>query len=214
MSYCVRGAIWCENRRVHSQFTRPIGNEAAAALSYLRNPPREVVLSSGATAELRCGCGLNHSRPAQCRAARKIESVIAHMAQHLSQPLRISMLCGLVGVSGSHFFAMFKSVTGSSPIDFFIHMRMERACALLREHPVSIKEAAAILGYNDPYYFSRLFKQVVGHAPSEYQRLPPLACPRKPTEPTAAAQSRSAGRPPWPVITGSRGSRLSASRVS
>jgi AraC-like DNA-binding protein len=43
---------------------------------------------------------------------------------------------------------------------------------VLQEQQLKIEEVAARLGYHDPYYFSRLFKQVIGQAPSAYRRTP------------------------------------------
>ena len=88
---------------------------------------------------------------------------------HLDQPLQVAKLAALENVSASHYFALFKSRTGRSPIDYFIHLRMRRACELLRETSLSIKEIAAELGYDDPFYFSRIFKSVNHVAPREYR---------------------------------------------
>jgi AraC family transcriptional regulator of arabinose operon len=105
------------------------------------------------------------------RSARKIKEVIAHMSEHLDKPLRISTLSALAELSSSHFFWLFKSLTGWTPIDFFIHLRMRRACELLQNPTLSVKTVACFLGYSDPYYFSRLFKSVTGVAPQNYRRM-------------------------------------------
>ena len=103
--------------------------------------------------------------PSPHQAARKIEPSLKHMLEHLAEPLRVSKLSALSGVSNSYFFSLFKSATGRAPIDFFIHLRMRRACELLRDRKLNIKEVAFLLGYDDPFYFSRLFKSVIGMAP-------------------------------------------------
>ncbi len=105
------------------------------------------------------------------RAAKRIKPAIRHMVLHLDQSLRIGTLCAVAGVSASSFFALFKSVTGRSPMDFFTRLRMQRACELLRDGKLSVKQAAAVLGYQDPYYFSRVFKLVTGIAPVHFSRL-------------------------------------------
>lgn len=160
------------------------------------NAPRGNVKPLTACAESRCGCGWsrNHSSPIQCRAASRVDLVVRHMTQHLTQPLRIAALSAIAGVSTSHFFALFRSVTGFSPIDFFIRLRMEHACRLLREQGLSVKETAAVLGYDDPFYFSRLFKQVVGIAPSKVPKSP-LRSPQVPAEATVV-RTRVLATPP------------------
>ena len=99
--------------------------------------------------------------------AGRVERVIAYMMANLDQPLQVASLAMQANVSPSHFFAVFKRQTGSAPIDYFIRLRMERARQLLETTPASVKEVAAVLGYSDPFYFSRLFKAVYRVAPSE-----------------------------------------------
>ena len=105
-------------------------------------------------------------------AARKIEQSISYMLQHLNQPLHVATLAAAVNVSPSHYCALFKRWTGCPPIDYFIHLRMQHACQLFDSTSLNVKEVAAALGYDDPFYFSRLFKAVNRVAPSEYRVMP------------------------------------------
>ena len=91
--------------------------------------------------------------------------------QHLNKPLPVARLAALANISPSHFFALFKRHTGCAPIDYFIRLRMRRACDLLGTTSLSVKEVAAVLGYDDQFYFSRVFKSVNRVAPSEYRAL-------------------------------------------
>ncbi len=101
---------------------------------------------------------------------RRIEKSIDYMEQHLNQPLRASDLAAVASVSTSHFFVLFKRVTGCAPIDYFIRLRMKQACELLERTSLQIKEIAGELGYCDPLYFSKLFKLVNGVAPTNYRK--------------------------------------------
>jgi transcriptional regulator GlxA family with amidase domain len=96
---------------------------------------------------------------------------IEFMRAHLHEPLQVSTLAAVASVSSSHFFAMFKRLTGRAPIEFFISLRMQRACELLDETSLSVKEVAAILGYDDQFYFSRVFKLATGVPPTQYRAL-------------------------------------------
>ncbi len=109
--------------------------------------------------------------PCESAAVRKIEQSIAYMMQHLDEPLQVATLAAQANISESHYFALFKRQTGCAPIDCFIRLRMQHACRLLDETMLSVKEVAATLGYDDPFYFSRIFKSVNGVAPSEYRLL-------------------------------------------
>ena len=104
-------------------------------------------------------------------AGRKIGQTIEYMLQHLNKQLQVAKLAALVNVSPSHFFALFKRQTGCAPIDFFIRLRMQHACQLLEGTGLNVKEVAAALGYDDPFYFSRTFKGVNHVAPSEYRAM-------------------------------------------
>lgn len=107
----------------------------------------------------------------ESEAVRKIEQSIAYMMRHLDEPLQVATLAAQVNVSPSHFFVLFKRQIGCAPIDYFIRLRMQHACRLLDETVMSVKEVAATLGYDDPFYFSRIFKSVNHVAPSEYRLL-------------------------------------------
>ena len=100
---------------------------------------------------------------------RKVERSISHMSQHLNQSLRISTMSAIAGVSTSHFFGLFKSITGFTPMGYFIRLRMLYACELLGNRTLSIKQIATLLGYDDPCYFSRVFKNITGFAPRNYR---------------------------------------------
>jgi transcriptional regulator GlxA family with amidase domain len=106
--------------------------------------------------------------------AEKIEQTISYMMTHLDRPLQISTLAAMACVSPSHFFALFKRRTGCAPMDYFTRLRMERACLLLDTTNRSVKEVAATLGYEDPFYFSRVFKSVNQLAPTDYRQRPKL----------------------------------------
>src|SRR5277367_1726273 len=108
----------------------------------------------------------------------RIEETVAYMQQHLDQPLQVATLAAKANFSPSHFFVLFKRRVGSAPIDYFTRMRMQHACRLLCETNLSVKEVAAKLGYDDPFYFSRVFKSVNRQAPSGYRAAQlKTACP-------------------------------------
>jgi len=101
----------------------------------------------------------------------RIAFTIGYMQEFLSQPLQVPALARLANLSPSHFFAVFKKRTGFAPKDFFIRLKIQRACEILEATDLCVKEVAAKLGYDDAFYFSRLFKSVNGVAPTDYRRL-------------------------------------------
>ena len=101
---------------------------------------------------------------------QKIAHTISYMKQHLNQSLQLDALAALASLSRSRYVDLFKRQTGYAPIDYFIRLRMHRACQLLDTTDQSIKTVAAELGYEDPLYFTRLFRSVNEVAPTEYRR--------------------------------------------
>ncbi len=102
---------------------------------------------------------------------QKIAHTIAYMKQHLNQSLQLNALAALANLSRSRYVDLFKKQTSYAPIDYFIRLRMHRACQLLDTTDMSIKVAAAELGYEDPLYFTRVFRAVVEMAPTAYRRM-------------------------------------------
>ena len=92
------------------------------------------------------------------------------MAIHINSSLDLESLADQAQLSKYHFSRKFKQLTGHSPIQHFLHLKIQHACRLLDTSAVSIKQIAGEVGYNDAYYFSRLFKQVMGVSPTEYRR--------------------------------------------
>lgn len=98
------------------------------------------------------------------------ESIRALMQEHIHGQLDLDTLAEKAQLSKYHFAKKFKALTGESPIQYFINMKMQRACYLLDSNPRPIKQIAAELGYLDAYYFSRLFKKTIGMAPENYRQ--------------------------------------------
>jgi AraC-like DNA-binding protein len=103
------------------------------------------------------------------KAARRIESSLRYMMAHLNEPMKISVLSAMVGLSESCFFAHFKNATGHPPVKLIIRARMRWASELLVETNLQIQEIAKRVGYEDQFYFSRLFKSVHGLSPQHYR---------------------------------------------
>ncbi len=108
------------------------------------------------------------------RSHIKIEHVIDHMHHHIQEPLRLSTLAAKVGLSASHLSWLFRQKTGYPPIEYFIRLKIRRACHYLESTDAPVSVIAEQLGYEDPFYFSRLFKKTVGCSPQAYRNGNPL----------------------------------------
>ncbi|MDB5123210.1 MAG: transcriptional regulator, AraC family [Mucilaginibacter sp.] len=98
-----------------------------------------------------------------------ITQTILNMRNNLSEKLTVEDMAVMHRLSVSHFSNLFRKSTGMPPIDYFIHLKMQKACQLLYANGSKIKTVASEVGYDDPYYFSRIFKKYIGTSPEQYR---------------------------------------------
>ncbi|WP_238392297.1 AraC family transcriptional regulator [Paenibacillus antri] len=99
-----------------------------------------------------------------------VERSIQYMMLHLGSNLSLRQLSEQANLSRSHYSAVFKRVTGASPLHYFTRLKMQQACTYLDLSAWSAKEIGAKLGYGDSLYFSRVFRKEIGMSPTEYRR--------------------------------------------
>lgn len=98
-----------------------------------------------------------------------ITESILYMKANLDQKLSVDDMAANHHFSNSHFSSLFRKSTGMPPIDYFLHLKMQKACQLLFSLDIKIKQVAMQLGYEDQYYFSRIFKKYMGMSPEQYR---------------------------------------------
>jgi len=101
----------------------------------------------------------------------KISRSIAYMNQNISNKLNLSDIAANVNLSVSQFSLLFKNKTSRSPIDYLTHLRVRKASKLLDYSSHKINEISTLVGYPDPFYFSRIFTQIMGMSPKKYRNL-------------------------------------------
>lgn len=101
---------------------------------------------------------------------KHVTNIIKYMYAHLGENLTLEMICKEFELSKSYVNSIFLRCTQHAPMDFFINLKIREACNALRCTDQYIYEIAQRLGYRDQYYFSRLFKKVVGVSPKEYRQ--------------------------------------------
>jgi transcriptional regulator GlxA family with amidase domain len=99
-----------------------------------------------------------------------ITRAIAYMEQNLNKKLVLEELAEEAGYSASYFTTLFRKVTGYSPLSYFAHLKINKACEHLDFTKMKIKEISFLMGYSDPYYFSKDFQKKMGLSPRNYRR--------------------------------------------
>lgn len=99
----------------------------------------------------------------------KMAEAIDYLKRNIHRTLSVAEIAAEFNYSASHFSALFKSQTGMSPIEYFIQLKIHYACQLLDQNKLKVKEVALKIGYEDAFYFSRLFHKIMGTSPYEYR---------------------------------------------
>jgi len=101
-------------------------------------------------------------------SSQYVLSAIKYIQFNYSHDISVDDIAKAVGVSRSHLYRVFMTNVKQSPIDYLTHYRISEACALLKGADLSIAEIAVSVGFFDQFYFSRVFKKVMGMPPSKY----------------------------------------------
>jgi len=96
--------------------------------------------------------------------------VIHYMRENIQQNLTLKELASYFKYSPSHFSALFFGETGVSPMNYFIRLKIQKACEYIELTNMKLNEIATHLGFEDAAYFSRTFTKVMGCSPSVYRK--------------------------------------------
>ena len=80
----------------------------------------------------------------------------------------IEKMASLCSMSQSRFLHLFKEQKGLSPMQFLMKLRIDKAKEIMIHSSISIQDVSKLVGYNDPLYFSRIFKKTTGQSPRQY----------------------------------------------
>ncbi|MDR6722623.1 ABC-type Fe3+-hydroxamate transport system substrate-binding protein [Paenibacillus amylolyticus] len=97
-----------------------------------------------------------------------IQRTIDYLDEHYDDPITVQQLAKMANVSRKWYTMRFREITNQNPRDYITELRIKRAKELLNLTGDSLYEIARKVGYEDEHYFSRRFKQMVGHSPRLY----------------------------------------------
>jgi AraC family transcriptional regulator of arabinose operon len=99
-----------------------------------------------------------------------ITGAIQYMEQNLDKKLILNEIAEKAGYSPSYLTTLFRKKTGYSPLSYFSHLKIGKACEYLDYSKFKIKEISFMMGYSDPYYFSKDFLKKIGLSPRNYRK--------------------------------------------
>jgi AraC-like DNA-binding protein len=105
--------------------------------------------------------------PAAPHLSVRLQQMLDWLQAHLSEPVSRKDLARDFGLAPEYVNALFKAEIGISPTQYVHRERVILARRLLVDEGVSVKEAAVRVGFSDPFYFSRVFRKVMGVPPSQ-----------------------------------------------
>lgn len=104
------------------------------------------------------------------RIVEEIDKATEYFNEHYNENISIDEYAENNHVSISWFIRNFKQYTGSTPMQYILAKRIYNAEILLQNPAYNVTEISQIVGYDNPLYFSRIFKKAKGLSPSEYRK--------------------------------------------
>lgn len=108
----------------------------------------------------------------RAREKRKIsptaKRALQYMENHFAEPISLEQVAEILGIAPASLSRLFSEELGTGFARTLIEYRLKRAKELLRQGNLSIKDVSTACGYQDPNYFTRLFKNWIGMTPTEY----------------------------------------------
>ncbi|MGC2111848.1 MAG: RpiB/LacA/LacB family sugar-phosphate isomerase [Candidatus Korobacteraceae bacterium] len=102
---------------------------------------------------------------------RRLQRVFSHIKENIAQDLGVAELAQVVGMSQYYFSKLFKMSTGTTPHQYVMRQRVERAQEYLRETRTPLAEVATQVGFETQSHFTSVFRRLVGATPKHYREM-------------------------------------------
>ena len=102
---------------------------------------------------------------------RRLQRVFTHIKENINNDLSVAELAQVVGMSQYYFSKLFKMSTGTTPHQYVMRQRVERAQEYLRESRTALAEIATQVGFETQSHFTSVFRRLVGATPKHYREM-------------------------------------------
>jgi AraC-like DNA-binding protein/CheY-like chemotaxis protein len=163
--------LWALRTRVFDVIARPISAQDVVRVVERLAP----VLTARRSQSTRKNATGVEAIPEEARyrlrdgARHKLKLVCEHIAKHYTESIGEIAMAKLCGMSPFRFSRSFRVAFGVTFRDYLSECRLTHAKRLLGNAQVSVTDVAAMVGFNDPSYFARLFKKRTGVSPTGYR---------------------------------------------
>lgn len=99
-----------------------------------------------------------------------VERAREYMEEYYNKDLTLQKVAEVVGISSGYLSTLFSQFLNEGFVDYLNRIRIEHACAYLKQNYFKTYEIAYKVGFRDEKYFARVFKKVTGMTPSEYKK--------------------------------------------
>lgn len=100
----------------------------------------------------------------------RLNRLIAYIQENMAREITVAEMADVCEYSEGYFYRWFRQHTGETPNEHMTRLRVKNAAHMIRHSTLSLNHIAGHVGYRDPLYFSRVFKQVMGCSPSSLRR--------------------------------------------
>lgn len=104
-------------------------------------------------------------------AGELIDRIKDYIQEHFAENLTLAVLSEVFFVSPVYLSRLFKRKTGTNFVEYLTDLRMEKAKQFLQDPSLKVYHVAEMVGYENPRYFARLFKEATGYVPQEYRAM-------------------------------------------
>lgn len=98
-----------------------------------------------------------------------IVQIKEYISDHVDQKVTVDEIANFLNINSIYCGSLFKTITGTTIIHYIHQVKIDKAKLLLAEKDLTIYQVGSLIGIDDPYYFSKTFKSIVGVSPKEYR---------------------------------------------
>jgi AraC-like DNA-binding protein len=160
-------AIWAFRNRVWDYLVKPVPEpELKRCMTALLRASEQRKAQSRRTVSTHSDRIPDEIAYAQKADVHVLAGAIFYVERHFRARIRSEEVATHCGLSPFRFSRLFKDTFGVTFREYLVNFRLREACRLLENPTVSVADVAFAVGFNDPSYFSRIFKQRIGTTPS------------------------------------------------